>query len=187
MEQEVSENDRNANVQKFKGRGIAAGSRAPGKISGVFDDGPGDSDEEVKAPAPRNNSYQFNRQEYGPQGLAPQHDFLDSRLITELEEVSIPFPIIKIGPDAKQGGSHYVFGTKCVLIRELDEDQLMVREYKTESDTLFSIYAANQSEQEWKQIQEILRTNKQDLLESSDPVLALSKHFEQTYKKLLNL
>ena len=63
----------------------------------------------------------------------------------------------------------------------------MVREYKTESDTLFSIYAANQSEQEWKQIQEILRTNKQDLLESSDPVLALSKHFEQTYKKLLNL
>ena len=74
-----------------------------------------------------------------------------------------------------------------MLIRELDETQLMVREYKSESDELFSVYARNHSEPEWAHIQEVLRSSKQDLLETNDPVLALGKHFEQTYKKLLNL
>lgn len=45
-----------------------------------------------------------------------------------------------------------------VLIREYDDDRLMLKEYRSASDQDFEAYLADQTETEWNKIQNMLRT-----------------------------
>jgi len=81
---------------------------------------------------------------------------LDSRVIQDLSEVSLPFPMTKIAKDTEQGGSWYIFGTKCLLVREYDDDFLMVREFGSYSDEHFNAYISAQCEAEWLHVQSLL-------------------------------
>lgn len=72
----------------------------------------------------------------------PRSDFLDSRVVQEMSSLSMPFPLVKIKDDAQEEGAWYVFGSKLILIKEYDEDLLMLREYKSHSDEHFNDYMA---------------------------------------------
>ena len=98
---------------------------------------------------------------------------------------SLPFPFAKICNDEEQGGAWWIFGTKCLLVREYDDDLLSVREYKGHGDEAFNSYLAREIEPEYKKIQSLLRTNKQHLLRRTSPIKALSDEFIQIYKREL--
>ena len=95
---------------------------------------------------PPNNDYVFERGSYAPQGVEPNYHFLDSRIVNDLQEISLPFPLRKIAVNSEGGGAWYVFGTKLLLIREYDEDLLMIREYKSHSDEHFNAYIESNGE-----------------------------------------
>lgn len=85
---------------------------------------------------------------------------LDGRVMADLAEYSLPFPFAKICNDTENGGGWWIFGTKCLLVREYDDDLLMVKEYKGHSDEHFNSYMATQVELEYQKIQGLLRTTK---------------------------
>ena len=140
MQMELEENERDANAEPNDR--IRKQKFAPQQIRGNQIKKAGDRESPQK-PAPPRNDYVFERQSYQVQNVQPKDDFLDSRLISDLAEVSIPFPMRKICESEEQGGAWYVFGTKCILIREYDQDLLMVREYKSHGDEHFNSYMAN--------------------------------------------
>ena len=122
-----------------------------------------------------------------PQGVNPREDEIDTRVMDDLKDYSLPFPFVKICNDDEQGGGWWVFGTKLVLVREYDDDLLMVREYKSHGDENFGSYLASQIEPERTKIESLLRTTKQNLLRHSDPVKAISQEFIKIYKKELGI
>ena len=130
----------------------------------------------------------FQRGSYAPQGVEPNYHFLDSRIVADLQEASVPFPIRKLRENAntEEGGAWYIFGTRLVLIREYDEDTLMLKEYKSASNQSFEAYVAGETESEWNKIQNLLRSRFQHLLNEQDPVEALVNEFEKTYENTLN-
>ena len=72
------------------------------------------------------------------------------------------------------------------MVREHDEDLLMIKEYKSHSDDHFNAYIGNNVESQWLHIQSLLRTTKQNLLSKSDPVQALHDEFIKQYTRILN-
>ena len=79
---------------------------------------------------------------------------MDSRIVADLQEASLPFPLRKLAenPNKDEGGAWYIFGTRMVLIREYDDDRLMLKEYRSASDQDFEAYLADQTETEWNKI-----------------------------------
>ena len=65
----------------------------------------------------------------------------------------------KLCEDEEQGGAWYVFGTKCLLVREYDDDLLMVREFRSHSDEGLLAYLSANVEAEYKHVQSMLRTS----------------------------
>lgn len=166
MQMELGEKDRDLGIdgedrvkrQKFATqqiRGKAAKARGDNDDD---DDGP---EEEYKGTRnqirPRVN-HKFERMSFAPQGIDPRTDMVDARIIEDLNDISLPFPMQKFCPDKENDGAWYVFGTKAVLVREYDEDVLMLREYKSYSDEHFKSYVGAQVEAEWKHIQMLLQT-----------------------------
>ena len=84
--------------------------------------------------------------------MEPNYHFLDSRIVNDLQEISLPFPLRKIAVNSEGGGAWYVFGTKLLLIREYDEDLLMIREYKSHSDEHFNAYIESNGESQWQKM-----------------------------------
>jgi len=112
------------------------------------------------------------RGSYAPQAIDPSSHFLDARIVENLQETSLPFPLRKlaINNDQEEGGAWYIFGTRLVLIREYDEDVLQLQEYKSSAPEELMAYLGGQQESEWNKIQNLLRTKFQHLLELDDPV-----------------
>ena len=162
MQQDLDEAERLAsgdqsdriNRQKFVGQPIRSGR-------GAAQDGDAGMPQLA-----RNDAYVFERGSYAPQGVEPNYEFLDSRIVENLQEASIPFPIRKMmkNRDEEEGGAWYIFGTRLVLIREYDDETLMLKEYKSASDQSFDAYIASETEPEWRKIQNLLRTRFQHLL-----------------------
>ena len=94
---------------------------------------------------------------------------MDSRLVADLQEYSIPFPVRKIARHPEEG-AWYVFGTKLLQIREYDDDLLSVKEYMSHSDESFPSYISINMETMLQDMQQKLRTTHQHLLRSSDPI-----------------
>lgn len=79
-----------------------------------------------------------------------------------------------------------MFGSKLVLIKEYDEDLLMLREYKSHSDVGFNDYVTSHVESQYEHMQSLLRTSKQHLLKKADPMQALTQEFIKMYTDVLN-
>ena len=65
----------------------------------------------------------------------------------------------KLFVDNDMGGSWYVFGTKCILVREYDDDLLWLREYKSEGDEHFNVWMETQRDVQKRHMQMLLRTS----------------------------
>ena len=90
MQMELAEQDRGDNIDdedRVKRRKFA-----PQQIRTQQRDRDAQPDEEIPLPPPRND-YVFKRNFYAPQSFDPRNDFLDSRMITDLQSVSLPFPV----------------------------------------------------------------------------------------------
>lgn len=115
-------------------------------------------------------NYNFERRAYHPQGVDMRTNLVDSRVVEDLKGISVPFPIQKFCEDNEKGGNWYVFGTKAVLVREVDQEHLMVREYMTQDDNEFRNYILAKVESEYREIKRLLQTSFQHLLSEVDPV-----------------
>lgn len=84
---------------------------------------------------------------------------LDARIISDMQEISMPFPMTKLCDGGERGGTWYVWGTKALLIRELDEDDLQVTEYQGYGEEHFLNYMRAQTPAEYNRMKNLLQTD----------------------------
>ena len=65
----------------------------------------------------------------------------------------------KLCIDSEQSGAWYVFGTKCLLIREYDDDLLWLQEYRSHGNEHFNVYMQAQRSLMKQHMQQLLRTS----------------------------